>query len=51
MLAGVLHEPPLSVTPCPLASTAAQNEDDEHDTEVSPPLPSIKAGVLHEPPL
>ena len=51
MLAGALHEPPLNVTAFPLKSTAMQNDDEGHETEVRACVPSMLAGELHEPPL
>jgi hypothetical protein len=51
MLTGALHELPLNVSSLPASSTAAQNVDDGHDTELISALASMRAGVLHELPL
>ncbi len=51
MLAGALQELPLKVSALPSSSTAAQNEDDGHDTDSSEPSPSMLPGALQELPL
>jgi hypothetical protein len=50
MLEGALHELPLKVTAFPLKSTAAQNDDEGHETDARCRL-SMRVAALHELPL